>query len=1001
MATVYLALDRLNELPVAVKVLHPELAMALGAGRFIREVQIIQRLNHPGILPLLDSGVDEGDAYYVMPYVRGGTLRDLLSSRTQLTVEESITIGLELSAALDHAHAAGVVHRDVKPENILLSDGRAIIADFGIARLVAASGTERYLSTTGFVIGTPAYMSPEQATADPKIDARSDVYSLGCVLFEMLSGIPPFAGATPQAVAARHLVESPPPLRVVRPNAPEGIASIIERCLAKSPADRYQNARELHEALKTRALERVTPSRPTRVASWAALVVLALVTAVFAARKEQPLDETRYVVFPFRALGDEAPQLLQPANAAFLVYEAMEAAEDLQLVDRARLESVMSESGVPARLTDALRLARTLGAGRFIWGEVVGRGDSVVVRGQLYRSTRKVSDPIETAEFTVDRREAAREGSGARTFLGRFTRLTRGLVVQRAGLDSSALLGTDYMNALAEKLSGDSARISWNLPLAITHYQAALRIDPQYAQAAFGLAQVRARLEQPVEEWRPALELAVSRASALGERERALARGLLALADGRFPDACATYRSLAARDSADFDAWFGLGECHAQDPEVIPDRRSASGYAFRGSYAAAADAYLRALRIVPLAHRSDRVVTVGRLERVLPTGVALRSGQAPDAAERRFLAWPAQSADTVGYVPYPWERFTGPTPPAKPPTMEALFLRNRRALSSYTEEWIRTFPSSGMAWHARSQQLERMGALEGDSTESARAAIARARSLTREPQAAADLAVDEARILLRLRDSTALGRLLDSLTASDVASPEVARALAPVAALAGNSRLLRALLRRAGPAWMFRSLNGEPMLVPRPVAVAALDLYAYALLGHSRDTIDALERTLAEAVSTWSPPSRRAKDLESLRHTPALLGFPVFGLRAAHRSPLAPQELVRQRALVEGPPATRRSVMEGARRFTSLPTSEVSPETAYLAVYALLVGGDTVAGHALLSRTLGHLDGLPMTALLTPQGPAALRRMAAMLPPTNDSSSFGARRLLRAIERSH
>jgi hypothetical protein len=331
--------------------------------------------------------------------------------------------------------------------------------------------------------------------------------------------------------------------------------------------------------------------------------------------------------------------------------------------------------------------------------------------------------------------------------------------------------------------------------------------------------------------------------------------------------------------------------------------------------------------------------------------------------------------------------------------MEDLLSRNRRSLSNYTADWIRAFPQSATAWHARAQQLERLGVLSGDSSESARFAITRARALASEGVAAAEMAVDEARILLRQGNAPVLKRLVDSLTQTDVTSPDIARVLAPIAALSGDARLLRSMLLRAAPTWSFRTLRGEPMLVSRPVANAALELYAYALLGRSPDSLALLENALAEAVGAWSTANRRAQDLESLRHVPALLGFPVFGIRAAHRSPLAPQELVRQRQLVEGDPETRRSLLEIASRFMSAPTSEVSPETAYLAGHTLMFAGDTVAGRRLLARTLGNLAGLPMTVLLTPQGPAALRRTASLFPESADTTVAATRRLLETIGR--
>src|SRR5436309_3375401 len=208
MATVFLAEDLKHRRPVAIKVLHPELAAAVGAERFLREIEIAARLQHPHILPLYDSGAAGSLLYYVMPYVEGESLRDRLNREKQLGLEDAVRITTEVAGALAYAHSHGVVHRDIKPENILLSGGTAVVADFGIARALSVAGESQPLTQTGTVVGTPAYMSPEQATGSDQVGGRSDQYSLACVLYEMLVGEPPFTGATPQAVMARHSLDA-------------------------------------------------------------------------------------------------------------------------------------------------------------------------------------------------------------------------------------------------------------------------------------------------------------------------------------------------------------------------------------------------------------------------------------------------------------------------------------------------------------------------------------------------------------------------------------------------------------------------------------------------------------------------------------------------------------------------------------------------------------------------------------------------------------------------
>jgi len=250
MATVYLAQDLKHQRLVAVKVLRPELTAALGPERFLREIDVAAHLQHPHILPLFDSGQlgdGSGVFYFVMPYVEGESLRARIIREKQLPIEDAIRLAVEIADALSEAHTHGVIHRDIKPENVLLAGQHAVVADFGIARAVSAAGGER-LTETGMALGTPHYMSPEQAMAG-EVDGRADIYSLGCVLYEMLTGAPPFTGSTAQAVMARHSLETVPSVRIVRSAVPEALERVVLRALAKVPADRYASAREFADAL--------------------------------------------------------------------------------------------------------------------------------------------------------------------------------------------------------------------------------------------------------------------------------------------------------------------------------------------------------------------------------------------------------------------------------------------------------------------------------------------------------------------------------------------------------------------------------------------------------------------------------------------------------------------------------------------------------------------------------------------------------------------------------
>jgi serine/threonine-protein kinase len=249
MAVVYEARDLKHERQVAVKVLRPEIAVALGPDRFLREIKIVAGLTHPHILPLYDSGDADGLLYFVMPYLEGESVRERVDRELQLPLDDAVQIARDAADALDYAHRRGIVHRDIKPENILLEEGRAFVADFGIARAVSLAGGDR-ITDTGIAIGTPAYLSPEQASGDVEIDGRSDIYSLGCVLYEMLAGEPPFTGPTAQVVIAKRFAADAVPLSALRDTVPGALDAVVRKALARTVVDRYDTADEFSDALE-------------------------------------------------------------------------------------------------------------------------------------------------------------------------------------------------------------------------------------------------------------------------------------------------------------------------------------------------------------------------------------------------------------------------------------------------------------------------------------------------------------------------------------------------------------------------------------------------------------------------------------------------------------------------------------------------------------------------------------------------------------------------------
>jgi len=317
MATVFLGHDQRLERRVAIKVFEKEGGLISAGERFLREIRFAAQLQHPNILPVHDSGEGEGLVYYVMPYVAGGSVRERLEREGPLPVGDAVRIAREVAEALDHAHRAGIVHRDIKPDNIMLADGVAVVADFGIARAIEQGGGK--VTDTGLAIGTPTYMSPEQASASPQIDGRTDIYALGCVLYEMLAGAPPFGGTTAQQVMARHATDAAPPLSTVR-RVPPALEAAIQKALAKLPGDRWSTGKAFAEVLSG-AVHATSAAHPalarTRRLGWiAAAVVLVLVVAALVWRGGSPRGAAVAAAEPMRSVAVLPVRVLDTALAA-------------------------------------------------------------------------------------------------------------------------------------------------------------------------------------------------------------------------------------------------------------------------------------------------------------------------------------------------------------------------------------------------------------------------------------------------------------------------------------------------------------------------------------------------------------------------------------------------------------------------------------------------------------------------------------------------------------
>jgi eukaryotic-like serine/threonine-protein kinase len=530
MATVYLAHDLRHERSVAIKVLRPEIAHSVGTDRFLREIRLAARLNHPNILPLFDSGDADGALFYVMPVVEGQSLRDRLARDRQLPVDEAVRIAAEVGGALDYAHRHGVVHRDIKPENILLQDGHALVADFGIGKALSAVEGEA-LTQTGSTLGTPAYMSPEQAAGD-SVDGRSDIYSLGCVLYEMLVGEQPFTGPSVQAMIAKRFVQTPADVSALRAGVPRPVARTVQRALARTPVDRYETG--AHFVTSLGEVE-VAPVRV--VAPEKSLAVLPFVNMSADPENEFFADGITEEII--NALS-QLEGLRVAARTSCFAFKGK--TEDLRVIgDRLGVGSVLEGSVRKAgsRLRITAQLVNVTD-GCHLWSERYDRelsdvfamqdeiAGAIAAKLELGLAATTAAAPPRSAPGNLEAWELLLKG---RVLLGR---RGRAIVEARACLERAVAL--DPGLAEAHALLGDCFRLhamygiapaTEMMPLARASAERALALDPAQVEALATLANVTANFDWDTERANAltdrALALDPSHVRALAERASCVA----------------------------------------------------------------------------------------------------------------------------------------------------------------------------------------------------------------------------------------------------------------------------------------------------------------------------------------------------------------------------------------------------------------------------------------------------------------------------------------------
>jgi tRNA A-37 threonylcarbamoyl transferase component Bud32/tetratricopeptide (TPR) repeat protein len=965
MATVFLAHDIRHDRQVALKFIHAEVADREATERFRREIALLARLQHPNILALYDSGESEGALYYVMPYIVGESLRGRISREKRIPVSEAVRLACEIADALGYAHANDVIHRDIKPENILLSEGHALVCDFGIARAVRRAGGRR-LTDAGFAIGTLSYMSPEQGAGDA-VDGRSDLYSLGCVCYEMLAGIVPFSAPTAVAIIAKRFGEPATPLREKRPEVPAAVDAAVRKALEPAPENRFQTMAAFSKALG-RAEEaseaRANGKRaiPKRWRWLAAIAAVAALAALFFALPSAPLDRGLYVVLPFVHRANAAPQLLNGDNCQQLLYEAFGQWNGITLVDDMRAHDARARVGsTPLTLESALRTARSLHAGRLAWGEVWAGQANINVRGLVYDvGTGK---PIK--QYTVALRSDL--GDAER----KFDELADTLLVPvtssgRATLPTSAdgVRGTRSIPALTAYFQAHEALGAWKLDSAEALFRKAIDLDPDYPHANYWLAQVQAwRGDVDPAQWRSSAQRAVAQSARLSPRDSTLAIALLDMSDGRFSEACDRYDHLrATRDSLNFAVWYGLGDCHARDTVIVESAASPSGYKFRSGYESAIRAYTRALALVPTSHLAFAGVGFERLSGLFFTqSNSLRLG-AMDGDSAVFAAFASLAHDSLAFVPYRFVDIASGRI-ARPTTSAAAIARNRRQLAQLAAGWTRELPHSALAFEslARAFELEGHIGVAGSSDSSALSSLDRARALATDAVERRRLGVMRTRLLLVSENFTAARALADSLLESETGNdPAEADVLKPLAALTGHVRRTLQLLTSEAPTIRFRAKDGQLIKPPLPVSEAGRAMLAYVSFGAPADSIVASMQTVERAIGSYVPAGNRRVVRDAVLSIPLTLVYPVFAKLSVQRDPAPGDYLLEiQRAALEHDSTLVRSQLRAVNSMRALDRpGELSVYLAYQEAWLLLQVGDTAAATSELDATLGALPAL-------------------------------------------
>ncbi|MDB4881805.1 MAG: protein kinase, partial [Gemmatimonadetes bacterium] len=833
------------------------------------------------------------------------------------------------------------------------------------------------ITQQGTITGTPAYMSPEQAR-DRAFDGRSDVYSLACVLYEAISGVPPFVGETPQEQLSQRITKTPPPLHEFRHDVPAPIAVVIAKALSISPDDRYADARAFSAALSAaighsgETLTARTGRRPQSRNPWLWAAGLALVltggaVTMPAVREKLELltarvDSTQFAVVPFQYVG--APRPAADAEpAADGVYAALKRWEGLRLASDVRVhDELRALRGDTLSLDDVARVARSVRAGRVVWGRVHTSRESVTVRAVLYDALTGESLREITRVVPAGRTAAAQVDYGALVVdLLRAPRV--------AAISSQADRGTSSYVAWQAFERGAIALSRWDVDVAIAAFDSAVAADPSYPQANLWIAQIKAWRRAPAKEWTTAFIAADRGRDRLDAREQLFADALGAVSKDDFPSACRSYDTLRQRDTLDAVAWLGLAFCQGNDRAVVRSASSPSGFAFRGSYEAAWRAVNRAFELAP---ESFDALPSDFLRRIAQVEYNRRRlGDGPDG---QFFAAPALARDTVEFVPYPASTIAAA---GSPETYDAALRFNRDRMLTLLESLSQRLPGSAVVFEAMTNLLEARDEIIGtpNGRYSALSALERARALSTDPDQRLRLAAADVRLHLKLADFARAAATADSvLSAGGGAQDGHAAQFAALAAFAGRTGLATRYLRESGPRDVRQTSDAVPAAND-----AATALLMRAALGVCDDSIRALPTSIVRTLDSYVGPAQRQQTADRLLERPVSLAVPCTGPAAtlAIANPVSALVRMQQVAargdragvtrMLDSIAVTRRVTRPGAISLDYI------IQEAWLADFA----GDPRRAAAMLDLTLTALPTLSSFTLTEPVMAASVGRAMA------------------------